>query len=50
MDNVECTGTESRLVDCPNIGLGSHNCGHSEDAGVRCSIAGTCVLQSVKVV
>ena len=37
LDNVQCTGTESRLVDCPNNGIGSHNCIHSEDAGVRCS-------------
>ena len=36
LDNLGCTGTESRLVDCPNNGLGIHNCIHAEDAGVRC--------------
>ena len=36
LDNLLCSGTESRLVDCPNNGLGVHNCVHSEDAGVRC--------------
>ena len=36
LDNLFCTGTESRLVNCPNNGLGVHNCVHSEDAGVRC--------------
>ena len=37
MDNVNCSGSEQRLIDCPAFGeLGSHNCGHSEDAGVRC--------------
>ena len=36
LDNVACTGTESRLIDCPANSLGSHNCAHSEDAGVRC--------------
>ena len=36
LDNLGCTGTESRLVDCPSNGLGVHNCVHSEDAGVRC--------------
>ena len=37
LDDLDCTGTESRLVDCHHRGLGIHNCGHSEDAGVRCS-------------
>ena len=36
LDNVQCTGTETRLIDCPRNALGSHNCGHSEDAGVNC--------------
>jgi hypothetical protein len=36
LDNVACTGSETRLIDCPANALGSHNCQHSEDAGVRC--------------
>ena len=36
LDNVACTGSETRLIDCPANPLGSHNCAHSEDAGVRC--------------
>lgn len=36
LDNVQCLGTETRLVDCPANSLGNHNCAHSEDAGVRC--------------
>ena len=34
MDDVRCTTAERRLIDCP-FKL-NHNCGHSEDAGVRC--------------
>ena len=33
---MECSGTESRLVDCRHSGIGVHNCGHLEDAGVSC--------------
>ena len=40
LDNVNCVGTESRLVDCPDNGFGIHNCGHSEDAGVTCLTSG----------
>ena len=36
LDDVRCIGNESRLVNCPHNGLGNHNCGHSEDAGVSC--------------
>ncbi len=37
LDNVQCTGTETRLFDCPHNGEASHNCAHSEDAGAVCS-------------
>ena len=36
LDEVNCTGTEARLVDCPSNPLGVHDCGHFEDAGVTC--------------
>ena len=36
LDDIQCTGTEARLTDCPNNGVGIHNCGHNEDAGVQC--------------
>ena len=36
LDDVRCTGTEARLLDCTASSVGTHNCGHAEEAGVRC--------------
>ena len=36
LDTVDCFGTEQRLVNCRANPVGVHNCGHHEDAGVRC--------------
>ena len=36
LDNVNCVGSEGRLVDCPASSFGSNTCSHSEDAGVQC--------------
>ena len=35
IDEVRCTGSEERLVDCPHI-RGPSDCAHYEDASVRC--------------
>ena len=37
LDNVGCRGSESRLIDCTANTLGTHNCDHGDDAGVRCA-------------
>ena len=37
LDDVFCSGSESRLADCSANPIGVHNCRHSQDAGVRCS-------------
>ena len=37
MDDINCTGRERSLTECPHNGWGIENCDHSEDAGVLCS-------------
>ena len=37
LDDVQCAGTEERLLDCTAQPVGDHNCGHHEDVGVVCS-------------
>ena len=37
MDDVKCTGDEEHLFDCAFIQ--HHNCFHSEDASVNCTVA-----------
>ncbi|XP_076852746.1 pancreatic secretory granule membrane major glycoprotein GP2-like [Brachyhypopomus gauderio] len=36
LDDVQCNGTESYLVQCKHSGFQTHNCGHHEDAGAVC--------------
>ena len=36
LSNVNCIGTETRLLSCSHSGIGMHNCVHSEDACVKC--------------
>ena len=38
LDEVQCRGIEDRLIDCRANPLGSHNCRHSQDAGVGCLV------------
>ena len=37
LDDVQCQGNESSIVNCQHAGWGVENCGHSEDASVICS-------------
>ncbi|XP_061875895.1 scavenger receptor cysteine-rich type 1 protein M130-like [Colius striatus] len=37
LDDVNCSGAEAALWDCPAGPWGRHDCGHKEDAGAVCS-------------
>ncbi|XP_062595244.1 neurotrypsin-like, partial [Saccostrea cucullata] len=37
IDDLSCNGHESIILQCNITALGTHNCQHSEDAGVLCS-------------
>ena len=37
LDDLDCSGDESQVTFCHHLGLGNHNCNHSEDVGVVCS-------------
>ncbi|XP_049328322.1 neurotrypsin [Astyanax mexicanus] len=48
VDNVKCTGGERSLADCIKQPFGTHNCRHSEDAGVICNYGQQDNLAGVK--
>ena len=49
LDGPSCYGSELRLLKCSHRGIGSHNCGHSEDVSVRCSGSKTASLFKLKI-
>ncbi|XP_033114149.1 uncharacterized protein LOC117114582 [Anneissia japonica] len=43
LDEVQCTGSESSLADCPNAGWGNNDCVRGEAAGVVCLLDTGCI-------
>ena len=36
VDDTECIGNETTLLDCSHLGIGTSNCFHNEDVSVLC--------------
>ncbi|NXX39152.1 DMBT1 protein, partial [Tricholaema leucomelas] len=49
LDNVECSGSEAALSQCPARPWGVNNCGHGEDASVVCTAMGTSGHHSLRL-
>ena len=41
LDDVACDGDESSLLGCAHSDWGIHDCGHTNDAAVRCGLPDT---------
>ena len=50
MDNVGCSGSESKLISCRHNGYGSHDCRHYEDVGISCTGVYNCVYVYLKFI
>ncbi|NWI21700.1 DMBT1 protein, partial [Crypturellus soui] len=50
MDDVNCTGAETALAQCPARRWGSNDCDHREDAGVVCSELDTSAQSMLRLV
>ncbi|MBN3301585.1 NETR protein, partial [Amia calva] len=48
VDNLKCTGNERALADCIKQPVGTHNCRHSEDAGVICDYGERTTARNMK--
>ncbi|XP_051632294.1 deleted in malignant brain tumors 1 protein-like isoform X1 [Manacus candei] len=49
LDEVNCTGTENSILECPAKPWGDNNCFHGEDAGVICSASRMAVPAQVRL-
>ena len=36
LDDLDCNGTESSILNCSHKAFGVNNCGHNEDVAIQC--------------
>ena len=46
---MACSGFELRFIDCVHCGIGSHNCVHTDDAGVNCTDGDSCTQGAIRL-
>lgn len=44
IDDIKCSGSETRIEDCIHSGWGIHNCDHGEDLSINCIPRKKCSL------
>ena len=49
LDHVVCNGTEDSIINCTHDGIGTSQCEHKDDAGVRCQSM-TCSCQLLPMI
>lgn len=47
LDEVNCTGVETNILDCLSVDPGTHNCLHTEDVGLVCP--GQCLMATYEI-
>ena len=50
MDDVQCSGTETDITDCPSNGWGNQNCGHYEDVQLVCETGAGLATTPIRLV
>ena len=49
LDDVQCSSSASQLLECSSRPILTHNCQHSDDAGVGCEGKGVCLVNNFYV-
>ena len=46
LSEVECTGTETNITECPSVGWMHHSCSHVNSTGVICGAGNYIIIRT----